>query len=111
MLLLTRIWLLPAAVATTTATAASTTATEAAAAGSRPADALEAVAAIYRSVTTRLERDFGGLATVAANHVEQLALDARAAAEAAFAATTAFPLIASQGATGATTLWLAEATR
>jgi hypothetical protein len=101
---------LSAAVATSTA-ATTTTAAEAATAGRGPSDTLEAVAAINRAVAARLEGDFSRLATVAANHVKELALDARAAAEAALATTTAFPLIASQGATGAATLGLAESTR
>jgi hypothetical protein len=111
MLLTRRMCCLSAAVATAAAATAATATAEAAAAGRGPADTLKTVAAVDRAVAARLEGNLGRLATVAANHVEELALDARAAAEAALAATTAFPLIASQGATGAATLRFTEATR
>ena len=102
------------AVATSATAAAATTAAttaESAAAGSGPSHALEAVTAIYGPIATRLEGDLGRLTTAAANHVKELTLDARAAAEAALATATAFPLIASQGATGAATLGLTKTTR
>jgi hypothetical protein len=107
-----RLEVLAATVATsTTAATAPATAAESTAAGRRPAHALKAVAAVYWPVAARLEGHLCWLTTVAANHVKEFALDARAAAEAALAATTAFPLIASQGATGAATLGLTEAAR
>jgi hypothetical protein len=87
---------------------AATTAT----AATWPADALEAITAVDRSIAARLERHLGGLTTAAAHDVEHLAFDAGATAEtAAVAATTALALTAAQGAARAATLGLCEAAR
>jgi hypothetical protein len=83
-----------AAAATTVAaaTAAVTTATATAAAVATAgtlasAHLVEAVAAVDRAVTTRLERHLGRLATAAAYDVEKLTLGARCTTEATSVAT------------------------
>jgi hypothetical protein len=95
-----------------TAAAATSVATTTAAAG-RTADTLEAVAAVDGPVTTGLERHLGGLAALAANDVEQLALGARCPVEAATTATRVATIAvhAALRAAVAATLGLAETAR
>jgi hypothetical protein len=90
-------------------TTATTTASAGASTGA--ANALEAVTAVDRPVAAWLEGYLRWLATVAADDVEELALDARAAAEAAAATTVTFTLVAAHGTAGAAALGLREAAR
>ena len=111
-----------AAAAVTTTTAAVTTATTtvataasvttAASTASGRALFVEAVAAVDRAVTTRLERHLGGLATLAARDVEQLALRTGSAVEATATAGVATVAVhAALRAAVAAALGLAKAAR
>jgi hypothetical protein len=71
----------------------------------------EAFAAVYRAITSGLERDLGGLTTVCTDSVEELTLLARAAVTHTAANAATFALVAAISATGTTALRLAEAAR